>query len=168
MEGENNFFIYLLLLFLNIQANTNIFVEILPHLPPKEICNIRSAFKSLEFLIKSQNLLPNISLVARRCSTILLGFTKASPLMIHQWNHGVTTTFNQLITFHPIRGVYFYEPMFILIQICACGLPSLSYLRNNNFNPVKVIDYYNGLLLLYHYNSVKFIKSYIICNSLTK
>ena len=58
--------------------------------------------------------------------------------------------------------------MFILIQICACGLPSLSYLRNNNFNPVKVIDYYNGLLLLYHYNSVKFVKSYIICNSLTK
>ena len=58
--------------------------------------------------------------------------------------------------------------MFISIQEFVSGLPSLSYLRNNNFNLVEIIEYCNGLLLCYCYNSVTFVKSYIICNHLTK
>ena len=46
MEGENN-------LFLNIRANADIFVEILAHLPPKEIYNTRSASKNLESFTKN-------------------------------------------------------------------------------------------------------------------
>ena len=58
--------------------------------------------------------------------------------------------------------------MFISIQEFVGGLPSLSYLRNNNFNLVEIIEYCNGLLLCYSYNSVTFVKSCIICNHLTK
>ena len=44
----------------------------------------------------------------------------------------------------------------------------MSYLKNNDFDLVEVIDFCNGLLLCCRYNSVTFVKSYIICNSLTK
>ena len=44
----------------------------------------------------------------------------------------------------------------------------MSYLKNNNFDLVEVIDCFNGLLLCCRYNSLTFIKSYIICNPFTK
>jgi len=44
----------------------------------------------------------------------------------------------------------------------------LSYLRNNNFDLVEIIDHCKGLLLCYYYNLITFVKSYIICNHLTK
>ena len=80
------------------------------------------------------------------------------------WRH---YDFNQPITFHLIKGGYICDPMFIPIQICAGGLPSLSYLRNNNFDLVEIIDCCNGLLHCYCYNPTTFFKSYIICNPLT-
>ena len=121
MEGENN-------LFLNIWANADIFVEILAHLPPKEIYNIRSASKNLESFTKSLEFDAKHFFSCEEMFRNLIGFYQNFSIndpLLKPWRH---YDFNQSITFHPIRGGYFYEPMFIPIQECAGGLPSLSYL----------------------------------------
>ena len=78
--------------FLNIRANSDIFIEIFAHLPPREICNIISVSKSLESFTKNPDFVAKHLFSCKEIFNNLIGFYESFSIDDPRWNCGVVTT----------------------------------------------------------------------------
>uniref|UniRef100_A0A2N9FQ77 Uncharacterized protein n=1 Tax=Fagus sylvatica TaxID=28930 RepID=A0A2N9FQ77_FAGSY len=136
--------------FSKIQAGAEILLEVVSRLPPKDIFKIKSVSKGIHNLTTKPEFAAKHFLNCKALSANLTGF------------------FCQFVD-----SEYFYDPEFIPIEPDADRLPDtpLNFLKdgkNNSYDVVKVFDSCNGLLLCCIYTGKKKVKTYLVCNPLTK